>query len=186
MEKKVEIIVNGVTIHLVLNKNVTDWRNLYRGNNGLRGFALEEILDGTIEPNENIWYWYINGRCYETDEDVCADKPATYHCDVCGEEFDTEDIIWLSASFGVCKDCYNKMPEDIRKKAKEEDYDEVNAWLEKHWGECSKVNKIIAKVLELADAEKQEYVKQDLVLFAHEQVLNGNTSVDSIVSHFFG
>jgi hypothetical protein len=48
------------------------------------------------------------------------------------------------------------------------------------------VNQIIADVLELADAEKQEYVKQDLVLFARQQVLLGNTSVDSIVSHFFG
>jgi len=47
------------------------------------------------------------------------------------------------------------------------------------------VNQIIADVLELADAEKQEYVKQDLVLFARQKILNGETSVDSILSGFF-
>jgi hypothetical protein len=47
------------------------------------------------------------------------------------------------------------------------------------------VNKIIADVLELADAEKQEYVKQDLVLFARQMALMGTTSVDDILSHFF-
>jgi hypothetical protein len=98
---------------------------------------------------------------------------------------DTEDIIWLSESFGICKECYDKMP-DIRRMVEEKNYDELNAWLEKYWWNSKEVNKIIAKVLELADAEKQEYVKQDLVLFAREQVKNGITSVDSIVSHFFG
>lgn len=47
------------------------------------------------------------------------------------------------------------------------------------------VNKIIADVLELADAEKQEYVKQDLVLFARQFIKDGRTSVDDILSHFF-
>ena len=47
------------------------------------------------------------------------------------------------------------------------------------------VNKIIADVLELADAEKQEYVKQDLVLFARQMALMGTTSADDILSHFF-
>lgn len=47
------------------------------------------------------------------------------------------------------------------------------------------VNQIIADVLELADAEKQEYVKQDLVLFARQKILNGETSVDNILSGFF-
>lgn len=47
------------------------------------------------------------------------------------------------------------------------------------------LNEKIAEVLQLADAEKQEYVKADLVLFAREQILNGNTSPDCILSHFF-
>ena len=47
------------------------------------------------------------------------------------------------------------------------------------------LNEKIAEVLQLADAEKQEYVKADLVLFAKEQILNGNTSPDYILSHFF-
>ena len=47
------------------------------------------------------------------------------------------------------------------------------------------VNQIIADVLELADAEGQEYIKQDLVLFARSYIKDGITSVDYILNHFF-
>ena len=47
------------------------------------------------------------------------------------------------------------------------------------------LNEKIAQVIELADAEKQQYVKEDLVLFAKTQIENGNDSPDYILSHFF-
>lgn len=47
------------------------------------------------------------------------------------------------------------------------------------------INEKIAQVIELADAEKQQYVKEDLVLFAKTQIENGNVSPDYILSHFF-
>lgn len=47
------------------------------------------------------------------------------------------------------------------------------------------INEKIAQVIELADAEKQQYVKEDLVLFAKTQIENGNDSPDYILSHFF-
>ena len=70
MNKKVEIIVNGATVHLVLGKKVSEWKEVYGSNADLWDFPLEELLDGTVDPNEDVWYWYINGRCYETDENV--------------------------------------------------------------------------------------------------------------------
>ena len=47
------------------------------------------------------------------------------------------------------------------------------------------LNEKIAQAIELADAEKQQYVKEDLVLFAKTQIENGNDSPDYILSHFF-
>lgn len=68
--KKVTIIVDGKKIHLVLGHKYAEWLTLAEGNEILWDIVFEEFLDGTLEPNENIWYWYINGRCYETTEEV--------------------------------------------------------------------------------------------------------------------
>lgn len=51
--------------------------------------------------------------------------------------------------------------------------------------DSKELNEKIAQVIELADAEKQQYVKEDLVLFAKTQIKNGNDSPDYILSHFF-
>ena len=68
IRKEVIITVNGFSIHLVLNKTMSEWKRNFESNDNLWNFPIEEILDGTVEPNENIWYWLINGRLYETDE----------------------------------------------------------------------------------------------------------------------
>lgn len=69
-EKRVTIIVDGKQLHLVLGKTEEEWRKLYWSNlgNEIWDFLLEELLDGTIDIDETIWYWYIGGRCYETNE----------------------------------------------------------------------------------------------------------------------
>jgi hypothetical protein len=69
-KKKVIVTVNGVELHLILGRTYATWENVYGGNEDLWDFPLEEILDGTVEPNGNIWYWYIGGRLYETDVTV--------------------------------------------------------------------------------------------------------------------
>lgn len=69
--KKV-IIVDGKKLHLVLGKTKKEWESIYWQtlSEELWDFPLEELLDGTLDINEDIWYWYIDGRCYETSEEV--------------------------------------------------------------------------------------------------------------------
>ena len=69
MERRVALEVDGIKLHLVLGKTVKEWDETWGNNNSdLRDFLFEELLDGSIDIDENIWYWYINGRCYETEE----------------------------------------------------------------------------------------------------------------------
>lgn len=38
------------------------------------------------------------------------DIEETYGCDICGERKDyDEEIIWLTSTYGVCEDCFNKL-----------------------------------------------------------------------------
>lgn len=69
MEKKVTIIINNAKLHLVLGKTYEEWEKLYSGEVNW-DILFEELIDGSLEINEDIWYWYINGRCYETFEEV--------------------------------------------------------------------------------------------------------------------
>ena len=73
MEKRVTLEVNGTKLHLVLGKTVKEWDETWGNEEDdcLWDILFEELLDGTIDINENIWYWYIDGRCYETYEDAC-------------------------------------------------------------------------------------------------------------------
>ena len=65
MEKT--IIVDNKCLHLILGKTQEEWSQAF-GDDDLWDFPIEELLDGTIEINEGIWYFLINGRCYETDK----------------------------------------------------------------------------------------------------------------------
>ena len=67
--KKV-ILVDGSWLHLILGKSVAEWNELYGEDEDLWDVSFEELLDGTLEINQDVWYWYIDGRCYETDEEV--------------------------------------------------------------------------------------------------------------------
>lgn len=70
MKRKV-IIVDGKRLHLVFGHLMKDWVSVYSlKSDELWDVKLEELLDGTLEINENIWYWLIGDRCYETDETV--------------------------------------------------------------------------------------------------------------------
>ena len=69
MEKRVTLEVNGRKLHLVLGKTVEEWEKIWDSEETW-SILLEELLDDTIEIDEYIWYWYIDGRCYETYEEV--------------------------------------------------------------------------------------------------------------------
>jgi hypothetical protein len=69
MERKV-LAVDNRNLHLILNKSVKEWESQYGGDCDLWNMPLEELLDGTLEINDTIWYYYIDGRCYETTEYV--------------------------------------------------------------------------------------------------------------------
>ena len=68
-KNRVVVEVNGQKLLLVLGKTVEEWEKTWDSEETW-SILLEELLDGTIEITEYIWYWYIDGRCYETYEDV--------------------------------------------------------------------------------------------------------------------
>ena len=69
-KNRVIVEVDGKKLHLVLYKNKTLWHEQYGYTQECWDILLEELLDGAIEINEDIWYWLIDGRCYETTEEV--------------------------------------------------------------------------------------------------------------------
>lgn len=68
------IKINGKTMYLELGHNVAEWKKKFdvpeeRDCNASTywDFSFEDFLNGAVEINEDITYWYINGRVYETD-----------------------------------------------------------------------------------------------------------------------
>lgn len=68
--KRVEVTVAGKVLHLVLGMLYSEWAMVYDDKEDVWDFDLVDLLDGTIEIDEDIWYWYIKGRVYETNEEV--------------------------------------------------------------------------------------------------------------------
>lgn len=68
-ENRKIVVVDGKKLHLVFGKTYADYcYEGYHEDEDLWDFPLYELIDGTVEINENIWYWCIGaGRCYETD-----------------------------------------------------------------------------------------------------------------------
>ena len=66
---RVIAVVDGKSLHLVLGKSKKEWRKAY-GRDVEWDFLLAELLDGTVEIREDIWYWLIGDRCFETTEEV--------------------------------------------------------------------------------------------------------------------
>ena len=70
MEKRITLNVEGKRLHLVLNKDYDEWLASENNDGNLWDFSITELLDGTIDINEDIWYWLFGDRCYETYEEV--------------------------------------------------------------------------------------------------------------------
>jgi len=71
MESRKLITIDGQEMHVVVGRTADEWNMMY-GNmrDSLCDFDFTELLDGAVEVNPDIWYWFIDGRCYETPEEV--------------------------------------------------------------------------------------------------------------------
>ena len=56
----------GYKIKLELGHTREEWEERYGVHNELWDFLFEELIDGSVEPDEYMWYWLIDGRCCET------------------------------------------------------------------------------------------------------------------------
>lgn len=57
-------------MHLDTYHTIDEWSKKYGDNDGdetFWDFDIRDIFEGSVEPDENIVYWYIDGRVYETD-----------------------------------------------------------------------------------------------------------------------
>lgn len=68
-------------LNIVYDKTLEEWYEKY-GNKGLWTFSLEDVLNGAVILNEDMCYWAINGRFYETLEPkkkIPAKRPPKKH-----------------------------------------------------------------------------------------------------------
>lgn len=64
---------SGQKLHLLLGVTKKDYMTLYKAdydNGDLWDYPFEELIDGTVDIQEEIYYCFIKGRCYETPEFV--------------------------------------------------------------------------------------------------------------------
>lgn len=66
MIERTIIIVNGKKMHLMVGVTPSTIEN----DENLWDISFEDFLTNAVEVNEDIWYVYFNGRCYETNEQV--------------------------------------------------------------------------------------------------------------------
>lgn len=64
MERRLELILNDKKLHYIVGASA-NWRENC-DDEDLWDFPCEELLDGTIEFNEDIWYYLVDGRFYES------------------------------------------------------------------------------------------------------------------------
>lgn len=64
---KGEITINGRTAHFECGHSENEWAKKFGMNDSLWDVSIADIIERAIEPNEDITYWYINGRLYETE-----------------------------------------------------------------------------------------------------------------------
>lgn len=50
-----------------MGHTLKEWEELVNRDDSLWDFPLDEMLDGTVNSNGDIVYWFIDGRLYETD-----------------------------------------------------------------------------------------------------------------------
>lgn len=65
---KTTMVIGGKTITVETGHTKQEWAVEFGdyGNGDCWDFPIEELIDGTVEPDEDIIYWCIDGRMYET------------------------------------------------------------------------------------------------------------------------
>lgn len=77
MSKKNEIqkcvisVEDYIALHFEVGHTKEEWKQeqveAAKGLVALWSFPVDELLDGTIEPDVDMIYWLIDGRLYETE-----------------------------------------------------------------------------------------------------------------------
>lgn len=64
------LLVQNKKLHIVSNHTLEEWKNQCGDDENLWDFNIDDFLQGAVEPNENIEYWWIDGRLYETNIEI--------------------------------------------------------------------------------------------------------------------
>jgi hypothetical protein len=65
--KRSEMVINGRLIHFELGHSVEEWESKFPSDDNW-DIRLDDFINGAVEADEDLVYWYIGGRLYETDE----------------------------------------------------------------------------------------------------------------------
>ena len=57
--------MNHIKVSIELGHTLGEWKDLCNGED-YWDFSADDLLGGAVEPNEDMTYWYIDGRLYET------------------------------------------------------------------------------------------------------------------------
>lgn len=74
-------MINIEKLNIVYDKTLEEWYEKY-GGKGFWTFSLEDVLNGAVKLDEDMCYWAINGRFYETLEPkkkIPAKRPPKKH-----------------------------------------------------------------------------------------------------------
>ena len=64
-----QLIIKGQTLNFVIGKTYYDWLDEFGSKDEedeLWDFDIKDFIEGAVEPQEGMTYWYIDGRLYET------------------------------------------------------------------------------------------------------------------------
>ena len=61
------IVINGKFMTIEFGHTEDEWEKKGFDTDNCWDFSIEDFLSGAIEPNEDITYWLIDGRIFETD-----------------------------------------------------------------------------------------------------------------------
>lgn len=66
-ERKITIkTIDGIEVSVAIGHTIEEWEETFNQCEDLWDFPIEEVVDGTIEPNTDMVYWQIDDRLYET------------------------------------------------------------------------------------------------------------------------
>ena len=108
----------------------------------------------TVAAAKKGWIAFMEQNC----EEYAVAEEDSYSCDICGKRHKWDDIVWLSSSYGVCEDCVDKIPDDIRQKIEDDVWDlDVEMWVDEN---CTELNELITGRKKFIEEHRK-----DIILF---------------------